>query len=268
MMFDPAAFRTILLEEANGWLTIWLNRPALRNALSGEMVDELLELVGTLRDDRSVRGVTFRGKGEAFCSGGDIGDFRRMLENAPTTAQVAEISRRAGLLFHGVNALPQVTVMLVHGAAMAGGLGLACAGDVVIAAAGTAFALTETQIGIPPAQIAPLVVQRTGLAAARRLMLTGVRFDAAEAVRLGIADHLAEDAAGLERIEAGIRTAVLRSAPRALAATKEILLAAPVLEPEAMADFAAWRFAECILGDEGREGISAFIEKRLPNWSS
>lgn len=143
-----------------------------------------------------------------FCAGGDIKDFRSIMHDQSVEAAAA--SRKAGELFHAVNEMPQVVVMLIEGAAMAGGLGLACAGDVVAVTADAKFALTETTLGIPPAQIAPLVVQRIGLAAARRIMLTAARFDGAEAGRLGVADFVVSDAAGLEAVEARVKANVRR----------------------------------------------------------
>lgn len=151
---------------------------------------------------------------------------------------------------------------------MAGGLGMVCTGDVVAVTADAKFAMTETTLGIPPAQIAPFVAQRLGLRIARRLMLTAARFDGTDAGRLGLADHVVADAAGLEAVEAGLRAQVMRCAPGANAVTKEILLATRHLDREAMLDFAASGFARCMLGEEGREGVAAFLEKRRPSWSA
>lgn len=259
--------RHLELDLQRDWLSVWLNRPEARNALSAEMASELRAVAGILHNRSDIRGVTFRGRGGVFCAGGDLKGFRFLMQQGVDHAEVAAFSREAGLLFHEVNELPQVTVMLVEGAAMAGGLGLVCAGDVIAVTRDAQFALTETMLGIPPAQIAPLVVQRIGLSAARRIMLTGARFDGAEAQTIGVADHLAEDAAGLDTFEAGIRAAVQRCAPGANAATKRIVLAAPHLNRAEMLDTAADGFAECLLGAEGQEGVRAFLEKRKPVWA-
>ncbi len=257
----------LALEQSHDWLTVWLDRPEARNALSAGMAAGLRALAAALRDRPDIRGVTFRGRGGTFCAGGDLKGFRALMRDGVSHADVAAFSREGGLLFHEINALPQVTVMLVEGAAMAGGLGLVCAGDVVAVTRDAQFALTETRLGIPPAQIAPLIVQRIGLAAARRIMLTGARFDGAGALALGLADHMAEDAAGLAAHEAEIRAAVRRCAPGANAVTKALVLAAPRLEREAMLDAAAEGFADCLLGPEGQEGVRAFLEKRKPVWA-
>jgi isohexenylglutaconyl-CoA hydratase len=257
---------TLIIEWDDGWVTVWLNRPDVRNAISARMVEELTALVERIAPDRAVRGVSFRGKGGTFCAGGDLRDFRA-LAGSMDAASVAEFSRQGGRLFHAVDALPQVTVMMVEGAAMAGGLGLAAAGDFVLATADAKFALTETQLGIPPAQIAPMIVRRTGSPAARRMMLTAARFDADEALRLGLVDEVLADAAALEAREAAIRAAVRQCAPQANAETKRVVQAAGRLEGEAMVEFAAEAFARCLNGPEGREGVASFLEKRKPAWA-
>jgi isohexenylglutaconyl-CoA hydratase len=159
----------IELERDGGWVTVWLNRPATRNALTGEMVEHLIGTLDTVRGDRSVRGVTFRGKGGVFCAGGDIKGFRAVFQGEMTdAAEVAAANRRAGDLFERIESMPQVVVMLVEGAAIAGGLGMLCAADIVVVTKTAQFALTETTLGIPPAQIAPFVARRASTARRRR----------------------------------------------------------------------------------------------------
>lgn len=268
-MANLPATQKLVLEEDDGWLTIWFNSPENRNALSSELTAELRAVLAAVRDDRTVRGITFRGKGGVFCAGGDLKGFRTGLQGSGSGhADVMASSRAGGEMFAEIDTLPQVVVMLVEGAAMAGGLGMVCCGDVVAVTRDAKFALTETTLGIAPAQIAPYVVQRLGLTTSRRLMLTAARFDGEEAGRIGLADHVAEDAAGLDAYEQEIRRQVTRCAPGANAITKEIVLAAPRLDREAMIDFAAEGFARCMLSDEGREGIGAFVEKRKPVWAN
>ena len=150
---------------------------------------------------------------------------------------------------------------------MAGGLGMVCTGDVVAVTRDARFAMTETTLGIPPAQIAPFVVQRLGLSTARRLMLTAARFDGEEAGRLGLADFVVNDGDGLEQIEAEIKSQVMRCAPGAVAVTKEIALATRHLPRQDMLEFSARGFARCMLSEEGREGVASFLEKRKPVWA-
>jgi isohexenylglutaconyl-CoA hydratase len=150
---------------------------------------------------------------------------------------------------------------------MAGGLGIACLADVVIATADARFALTEVTLGIPPAQITPVVIQRIGAAEARRLLLTAQRFDGGEAQRLGFVHYAEPDGEALEaRLDSVLHDA-RRAAPGAVALTKQIIDASDHLDGESLVRFAAERFADAMLGDEAREGMRAFAEKRATLWS-
>ena len=258
----------LLLEQDAGWLTIWFNRPDNRNALSKELTTELKEVLNAVRDNQKIRGITLRGKGGVFCAGGDLKGFKNNYQGGSQTMEdIAAASRQGGQMFDLINELPQVVLILVEGAAIAGGLGMVCCADAVAVTKDAKFAMTETAIGIPPAQIAPFVAQRLGLRIARRLMVTASRFDGEEAHRLGLADFVVDDAAGLEQIEADMKKQVRRCAPVANAVTKAIVLATRHLNREEQLDFAAKGFAECMLSDEGREGVASFIEKRKPIWA-
>lgn len=266
-MTNLPATEKLILELENGWLTIWFNSPENRNALSEDLAGELKATLDAIHDDRSVRGVTLRGKDAMFCAGGDIKAFMAGLSGGADHDAVAAMNKGGGALFHQVNEAPQVVVAVVEGAAIGGGMGLVCCADVVIAASGAKFSLTETQLGIPPAQIAPHVIRRVGLTTARRLMLTGARFDGAYAQTIGLVDDVAEDAEGLAALESKIREGVMRCAPGANAVTKDLVLTAGRLGKDEMTERAGRAFADCLLSDEGREGVTAFIAKRKPEWA-
>jgi isohexenylglutaconyl-CoA hydratase len=163
--------------------------------------------------------------------------------------------------------MPQVVIAVVEGAAMAGVFGLACCCDVVICDASAKFAMTETAIGLSPAQISPFVIQKLGYATARRLMLTAARFDSSEAHELGFADFFADGAEALETIELQIRRQVLKCAPGAIADTKALIRAMPRLDREGQFQAAAENFADRMLSEEAREGVASFVEKRKPKWA-
>ena len=267
-MNESATTAEILLEHESDWLTIRLNRPEARNALSTTMIEALISALQTAHKDRGIRGITIRGNGGVFCAGGDLKGFRAVIEGESQDEDaIATANRRAGDLFELIESMPQIVIMLVEGAAIAGGLGMLCAADIVVVTRDAKFSLTETTLGIPPAQIAPFVVQRIGLAAARHIMLTAARFDGQVAFSYGLANVITDDAAGLDDEEETIRRQVRRGAPGANAATKAILLAAASLDREAMKHYAGEHFARCMLSEEGREGIAAFIEKRKPRWA-
>lgn len=259
----------LILEPEGSVLTIWLNRPEARNALSAEMVDELGAVLDATRDDRSLRTIILRGKGDFFCAGGDIKGFKSDLQGGePSKEDVARGNRSFGDLMIKLNEQPQAVIILVEGAAIGGGLGLACVGDVTIVTRDTRFRLSETSLGIPPAQIAPFVTERVGLTQARRLMLTGARFKGEEAVQYGIGHILAEDSTDMEAKCAEVLEQIALCAPGANAVTKGIVFESTRRpRPEAL-DFASRGFASCMLSDEGREGVAAFVEKRKPNWTT
>lgn len=259
----------IACELRSGWLTIWFDQPQSRNALSLELTGDLMRVLETVASDRAVRGITLRGRGGVFCAGGDLKAFRSNHQGDGSTRDaIVEMSKRGAGLFDRVNTMPQVVVAVVEGAAMAGGFGLACCADVVICEASAKFAMTETAIGLTPAQIAPFVIQKLGYATARRLMLTAARFDGREALALGFADHLADGAVALGAAEMEIRKRVLACAPGAVADLKALIQGLPGLGRPAAIQLAAENFADRLLSDEGKEGVSSFLEKRKPNWVS
>jgi isohexenylglutaconyl-CoA hydratase len=182
-------------------------------------------------------------------------------------SEVAKGNRAFGEVMVKLNEQPQVVIILVEGAAIGGGLGLVCVGDVTLVTADAQFRLSETSPGIPPAQIAPFVTERVGLTQARRLMLTGARFKGDEAVMLGIAHGVAVDGADLDAQCERILEQIKACAPGANAVTKGILFET-LRRPRAEAlDFASEGFARCMLSPEGLEGVAAFVEKRTASWN-
>ncbi len=259
---------TLITERDDGWLTIRLNRPEARNALSEEMVTELTAVLTEAASDDALRGVTLRGEGVVFCAGGDLKGFKSIFQAGGDEGAIAKANETGGELFTLINELPKYVLVLVQGAAIAGGFGMVCAADAVAVTKDAKFALTETALGIPPAQIAPFVAARLGLRTTRRLMLSAARFDGAEAAALGLADYVADDIAGLDAIEAEVRKGVKRCAPGANALTKDILLKTRTLAGPEMRAYAGRAFAKAMLSDEGREGVASFIEKRKPSWNA
>jgi len=257
----------LLLEREGPILTIWFNRPEARNALSQAVTDDLVTVLTALPDLTDIRFVILRGRGGVFCAGGDLKMFRTVFQGGSSREEIAGFNADFGRLMKAVEALPQLFLVLIEGAAMAGGLGLSCLADVVVTTADAKFALTEVTLGIPPAQITPVVIRRIGASQARRLLLTAASFDGREAGRLGFAHFVEADTAALEARAAQILQQARRGAPAAIARTKEIIAACERLERDQLVQFAAQRFADCLLGDEAREGLAAFSEKRAPAWA-
>lgn len=256
------------LECRGDTLVVWFNRPETRNALSAAVAEELLTVFRALPSATGYRFVVLRGRGGVFCAGGDLKQFREVFQGGAERAAIVEANAAFGQLMTAIDALPQLFVVAIEGAAMAGGLGIACLADLVLATAGARFALSEVTLGIPPAQITPVVIERVGLAEARRLLLTAQRFDGTEAARLGFVNEVLADAEALDARLASLLDEARRCAPGALALTKQIIRESRTGgDRQALVQFAAERFADAMLGDEAREGMRAFADKRAPAWA-
>ncbi|MDD9909074.1 MAG: enoyl-CoA hydratase-related protein [Ahrensia sp.] len=267
-MVDLPQSDTLDLEQHDGWLTVWFNSPQEnRNALTSERSDALLDLCGVLQSARDIRGVTFRGRGGVFCAGGDLKSFRKAASGESNRTDTLAMSRSAGGLYEAINTLPQITVMALEGPCVAGGMGIASCGDVVIAERETRFSLTEVRIGLAPAQIAPFLIARIGMASMRRLALTGAMFDAQEARHIGLVDTVVDGAEALNDAVADVILQTSDNAPNAVAATKSLLLSLPGMNREDQINAAAATFTDCMFSAEGREGLTAFAQKRKPNWA-
>jgi isohexenylglutaconyl-CoA hydratase len=260
--------RVLELERRGAQLVVTLNDPATRNALSAAMLADLEAVLAATHDDRTVRAIILQGRDGMFCAGGNLkGAFGEAAPAPGARDPVHEENQRGGRLLHDLNHHPMAVIALVDGPAMGGGLGLACCADIVITTPRARFALSETSLGLTPAQIAPFVINRIGLATARRLALSGAHFDGAVAAAVGLSDHhceSAEQAAGtLQRLLADIG----RCGPYANAVTKALLFEVAGSGRDDVIRRAADAFTACLRSDEGREGIAAFLEKRRPAWA-
>ena len=258
--------KDILLDRQGSVLHLWLNRPDIRNALADTLLEEFTQTLDVIAEDRTIRTLVVRGKNQMFCAGGNIKGFKNNLQASQDSNLVAQSNRTYGTFLEKLNRQPQVVIMVVEGGAIGGGLGLACVGDVTIIEATTKFRLSETSLGIPPAQIAPFVVQRLGLTQARRIMLTGAAFKGEEAVRLGIGHFLVHGNDGIDSCLQTTLNQIDNCAPMATALTKNIALRAATEPLSDALDKASNDFAQCMLSEEGREGIAAFLEKRSAKW--
>ena len=177
-------FETLAVHVEEPFLTITLNRPEVRNAMNQQMIAELRRVFTELHEARQIRAVILRGADGIFCAGGDLKEMQAAY--AHHEAETDQKTRDFDILLRTVNSAPQVVITQVEGVAMGGGFGLVCVSDIAIAAEDTTFGLPEVRLGIVPALISPYVIQRIGLTNARRLMLTGARFDGIEAAHYGL----------------------------------------------------------------------------------
>lgn len=255
----------------DGWrLHVTLDRPEVRNAMNFRLVNELLAVFEAIEERREIRAVILRGAGGNFCAGGDVKDMAAARAGTPSDDGVDPLqkaNRKFGTLIETIDHASQAVIAVVEGAVMGGGFGLACVADVTIAHADASFRLPETSLGIPPAQIAPFVVRRIGLTHARRLAVTGGRFDGRKAVELGIAHEVADDEDGIRRGLGAVLEEIGRCAPGAIAATKALMLGVGEQSIPALLDQGAAAFAEAARGAEGIEGMTAFLSKQKPSWA-
>jgi isohexenylglutaconyl-CoA hydratase len=256
---------TLLLNLEAGVLTVSLNRPDSRNAMSLAMVTDLRATLNAVRHDPNVRAIVLRGAGGHFCAGGDIKDMAGA--RAAGGDAYRNLNRAFGSLLEEAQGVPQVLIAVLEGAVLGGGFGLACVSDIAICQQDAKFGLPETTLGILPAQIAPFVVKRIGLTQTRRLALTAARFNGSEAERLGLVHFSEVDSQAVDARLQQVLSQVRLCAPGANAQTKALLLASEHEALGALLDRAAEQFAAAVTGPEGVEGTLAFVQKRAPKWA-
>lgn len=249
----------------DGLATLWLARPERRNAMDDTVIAELHQAIDEMGADPRVRVLVLAGRGTAFCAGGDLNWMLQMAEY-DDARNVADAERLAAML-HALYTCPKPTIARVHGAAFAGGMGLAAACDIVVAASEAEFCLSEVRIGLVPATISPYVVRALGAHQARRYMLTAERLAAPQAHRLGFVHELCQ----IDEIDTTVeRLARHLSAagPQALAITKQLLdeVAGRAIDATLMMHTATL-IAQVRASAEGREGVGAFLGKRAPAWT-
>ena len=259
-------YETVKIDrDDRGVATLWLARAEKHNAMSAQMLAELHQAAEELGADDSVRVVVLAAEGRSFCAGGDLGWMREQFEASPEVRKV-EATKLATML-QALNTLPKPLIGRVQGNAFGGGVGMASVCDVAIGADTVLMGLTETRLGLIPATIGPYVCARMGEANARRVFMSGRRFDAAEAVTLG----LLAKAVPAEDLDAAVEAEVapyLDCAPGAVARAKALLRSlGPRIDEGTIAHTIA-ELAACWEGSEAPEGIGAFFDKRKPSWQS
>jgi methylglutaconyl-CoA hydratase len=254
-----------LLSDRDGAvLRITLNRPEVRNALDEEVISALTAAGKEAARDRSVRAVVLSGNGRAFCAGADLGWMSRAIGyNLEENRRDAEDLAR---MMETLDTLPVPLIGRIHGAALGGGAGLAAVCDIVVTADDAMFGFTEVKLGIIPAVISPYVVHKIGDSAARELFLTGARFSARRARRIGLV-HAIVPAADLDETVEGYVREVSTSGPEAIAAAKALIKEVGGSTSADMIGLTTTRIAEQRVSAEGQEGMRAFLEKRKPHWA-
>jgi methylglutaconyl-CoA hydratase len=259
----PEAYKHLRRTDDGPVATVSLARPEARNALNAALIEEITRSFEELAEDERVRVVVLTGEGQAFCAGADIGYMRDAADFS--YEENLEDARRLATMFRSVDELPKPVVAKVRGAAIGGGAGLVAAADLAVAEEGTRFAFSEVRLGLAPATIAPFVARKIGLSHARALFLTGGRFEAAEARELGLVHEVAPEGE-LETRTEQVVSRLLQGGPAAQAAIKALLRQVEATEPMEALGLMTGLIADLRSGEEGQEGLGAFLEKRDPRW--
>jgi methylglutaconyl-CoA hydratase len=254
---------TIAVRQEGPVVTIALNRPENHNAFNSQMIMELTAAFLGLNQRPDVRVVVLTGNGRSFCAGADLATMRAAADY--TYEQNLADGRAIFDLMQAVDSCRKPVVGRINGAALGGGSGLVSCCDIVVAVDRARFGFTEARLGIVPAVISPFVLAKIGVSNGRELFLTGERFDAQHAWRIGLVHHVVAEA-DLDAKVAERVAELLLAAPGAQAVVKEVVTAVAHQPKEAMRDLTADFIAQRRASDEGREGMSAFLEKRPPWW--
>ncbi len=246
--------------------TLHLNRPELHNAFDAGLIADLADTLEALGADPGVRAVVLAGEGPSFSAGADLQWMRAMAtaSEQDNRRDALELAR----LMRTLDELPKPTLARVHGAAFGGGVGLVACCDIAIAAEGARFGLTESRLGLLPAVISPYVIAAIGPRQARRWFASGEHFDAATAYRIG----LVHEVVAADALDAAVQAqlALLGKAGPVAAASAKVLVRDVLAlgsDRDALDAANAGLIAALRASDEGREGLSAFLEKRAPRWA-
>ncbi len=257
--------QVVLLDiDARGVATATLNRPEIGNAYNLDMLEQMIAGLEQLAGDPAVRCLVIRGAGRHFQAGADINWLNEAGRYPPEQALAASMTTTRAMAL--LNEFPKPTIAMVHGACFGGGVGVVCCVDVALATPDSLFGITEIRVGTAPTPISTHMVHAMGLRQTRRYAITGERFDAAEACRIGLV-HEVVAADAVEARLAEVIDAVLLGAPGAIAVIKNAILADNGLKlSDSQIKLMAFEHNRVRNSAEAREGTGAFREKRKPGW--
>ena len=252
-------------KDPRGVATITINRPEVHNAFNDDVINLLRDAINDSAADNNVRAVVLRSNGKNFSAGADL----RMMKSSVNTTRDENYanSKDMGRMFHTLNSMPKPVIALVQGSAFGGALGLISCCDIAIASQDAAFCLSEVKIGLAPAVISPFVVAALGERASRRYFQTAEKITAPKAAELGLVHELVDSAEQFDEALFPILKSILCNAPGAVAKSKELVQnVSRAAIDENILEYTAEIIADLRIADEGQEGLSAFFEKRKPNW--
>ena len=253
-------FETLLFnQDERGVVSLTLNRPEKRNALSAKMIEELTDFTSMLTP--YTRAVVIQGAGKLFCAGGDL-DWMNNQIKADRLTRISE-ARKLAMMLKALNEIPVPLIGKLHGAAYGGGVGLACVCDFVISSSNVKFGFTETRLGLIPSTIGPYVVGKMGEAKAREVFMSGQTFNEVEAKKLNIVSKISEN---LDQSVESHLNPYLQTAPKAVGEAKALLRSLGPRIDDQVIEETIERLADIWEGEEASHGIDAFLNKTKPRW--
>jgi methylglutaconyl-CoA hydratase len=256
------SYRTLMLAQQDGMCLLTLNRPDKRNAISYELIDEMIAALDAVKNSGS-QILILTGAGNTFCSGMDLENLKAITSR--TTEENIKDSQTMAQMFRAIYDFPKPTIAAVNGPAIAGGCGIATLCDFTVASTEAKFGYSEVRIGFLPAIVSAWLVRQIGDKAARHLLLTGNIISAEEALVLGLVTEVIEHGRLLERARE-IAVQLLKNSPTSLRETKRLLNSYARRDLEWQVDLAVEASAAIRTTADFREGISSFLEKRKPKW--
>lgn len=259
-----AEYETIRVTRDGPVATLTLNRPDVRNAMNPVMIGDITSAFTAFNADDDVRVIVLRGEGPVFCAGGDLNWMKDVL--GQTEQEVVEDSRHLLNMYRAINESPKLVIAALRGAAVAGGLGIISCADIVIAEAQTKFCISEVKIGLVPGIIAAFLLPRIGPSWFRYLSKTAILFNTDTARTAGLIHEIAENDDDLDARVAAHTKHALEASPQAIADTGDLIAALGYQITQETLDKGLLFNAKARLSAAAQEGISAFLEKRLPAW--
>ena len=253
----------VRIEREGTRARVTMNRPAVRNAFNAELIAALRDAFDTLSADDGIRSIVLAGEGKSFSGGADIVWMREALEL--TAAENIRDAEAFAAMLIAIDRCPKPVIARIHGAALGGGCGLAAVADIVVAAGDTVFGFTEVKLGILPAVISPFIIPKIGASQARALFVTGEKFSAEHAQRIGLVHHVVA-ASELDTRVATILDEFRTAAPSAIAASKALVRNVSAASPAEATALTAREIARQRTTPEGQEGLRAFLERRAASW--
>jgi methylglutaconyl-CoA hydratase len=258
------AYNTLIVQESDAVISVTLNRPEVHNAFNDELIAEAIDLFTSLGSNRTARAVVLRSQGANFCAGADLNWMSKMV--AYTREENIRDSSLLARMYALINECPLPVIGRIQGAAIGGGVGLVAVCDIAIATREAKFGLSEVKLGILPAVISPYVIAKIGQSHARALFMTGERFDAERACRIGLVHSVVGNIEDLDRAVDDAVAQIKTSGPEAVGQCKKLIAFVAQNDVAESISYTIDAIATRRISDEGQQGMNAFLKKQKAPW--